>query len=173
MEGFDGGEGHDDAGLHVEGSGAGDFFLGFAPGHLGEGAVGPDGVEVAEQEDWLACRAGWAEVEFEDVAVSFLFVVFRAGSEFAGPAFDQGAGGVDGAGVFAGGFLLDEFAEVDDEGRLGGRDVLEEGLGVERRRKAYRDCCGRDDAFPESGEASFRTNCGFFATVHERARDVV
>ena len=65
------------------------------PGHGGEGAEGPDGVEVAEQEDGLAGGAGGAEAEFEDVAEVFLFVSLDAGTEIAGPGFDEGCGGVD------------------------------------------------------------------------------
>ena len=81
----DRGEGHDDAGLHVEHSGAVDLAVGFAPGHGFEGADGPDGVEVAEEQDGFAAGARGAEAELEDVAEVFLVVALGAAAEGRGP----------------------------------------------------------------------------------------
>ena len=89
LEGADGGEGHDDAGFHVEDSGAGVAAVVVGPGHGGEGTEGPDGVEMAEEEDGFAGGAGGAEAEFEDVAEEFLGVAFDAAAEFAGPGFGE------------------------------------------------------------------------------------
>jgi hypothetical protein len=52
-EHFDGGEGHGDAGFHVEGAGTPEAAFGDAAGHGFEGAEGPDGVEMTEEEDGL------------------------------------------------------------------------------------------------------------------------
>ena len=52
-EHLDGGEGHGDAGLHVEDAGACEAAIGDAPWHGAEGADGPDGIEVAEKEERL------------------------------------------------------------------------------------------------------------------------
>jgi hypothetical protein len=86
-EHLDGGEGHGDAGLHVEDAGTGDAALGDAPGHGAEGPDGPDGVEVAEQKNrgrggGLAVRTELgAEAGFEDVSEGALAVELDAASE--------------------------------------------------------------------------------------------
>ena len=105
---LDGCEGHDDAGLHVEDAGAPEAAIFFAPGHSRERSHGPDGVEVAEEQDGLSGGTRGAEAELEDVAEGFLFVTFDAAAEGAGDVFYLGDGGVYGDAVFSGGLGLDE-----------------------------------------------------------------
>ena len=114
-EDADGGEGHRDAGLHVEDAGAVDsgvFAAGLAPGHGFEGAERPDGVEVAEEEDWFVlCAGAGAEAELEDVAEVLLFVLPGAPAEGFGLATDEGGGSVDGGLGVARGLDLDQLAK--------------------------------------------------------------
>ena len=93
--------------------------------------MGPDCVEVGEQQDWFAGGAGRAEVQFEDVAVLFLAVVAGAAAETASVFFCDGHGGVDGGGIFTGRLLLDQLAETIDEGGEVGGDVGLQGLEVD------------------------------------------
>ena len=95
LESADGGECHDDAGFHVEDTGAVVATVLVGPGHGGEGTAGPDGVEVAEEEDGFAGGAGGTEAEFEDVAEELLGVAFDAAAELAGAGFGEQHGGVN------------------------------------------------------------------------------
>lgn len=107
MKGADGCQRHDDAGFHVEDTGAPVAAAFFAPGHVCQGADRPDCVEMAEEENGLAGGAGGAEAEFEDVAEVFLAVAFDAAAECAGEVFDDCGGGVNRCWIFTWGFLLD------------------------------------------------------------------
>ncbi len=106
LEGRYGFECHDDPRLHVEDAGAIELTLSFAPGHFGEGADGPDGVQVAEKKDGVVAAAGGAKVELEDVAKGLLAVALDGCAELGRPLGDEGAGAVDGGFIFAGGFGL-------------------------------------------------------------------
>jgi len=105
-------KGHDDAGLHVEDAGTEDFAVGFAPGHFGERAERPDGVQMAEEQDAGAFGAGGAETELEDIAVLFLAMAFYGRAEVCGPGCDEIVRAVDCSLVFAGGFDFDQLAEA-------------------------------------------------------------
>ena len=111
----DGGEGHEDAGFHVEDAGAVQGVGGFVPRHGGEGSEGPNGVEMAEEKVGFAGRFLRTKAEFVDVAVEFLAVDFDAATDREGERGGEFHSGVDGVGVFAGGLDLHEIAEVGAE----------------------------------------------------------
>ena len=99
-QGFQGGEGHEDSGLHVEYAGAVETAFALLVGHVGQGAEGPDGVEVAEQEDGFAGVVSRKnvrkEVELEDVSVGGLGVAGDDGIQWRGEGGEGVCGGVDG-----------------------------------------------------------------------------
>jgi hypothetical protein len=108
----DGGERHDDSGLHVKDARPGDLTGLLAPGHGFEGSVGPDGVEVAEEEDGFPAsaadrfRGAVAEAELVDLAEVFLAVAFKPGSEFRGPSRGELLGSINCGRIFT--WALDE-----------------------------------------------------------------
>ena len=119
-EELDGGEGHGDAGLHVERTGAPKAAVGDAEGHGFEGAEGPDRIQMTEEEDWLGgvgLGAG-AEPGFEDDAEGFLPMQFDSAAQGFGVSGGEGHAGVDGGFVVGGGLNFDQAAEQVDEVRL-------------------------------------------------------
>ena len=83
-EHFEGGEGHGDAGFHVESSGTVETAAGQHAGHGLESAEGPDGVEMAEEKDAVfgVGRFG-SEAGFEHVAEGALPVKLDAATQGA------------------------------------------------------------------------------------------
>jgi hypothetical protein len=82
-EHFDCGEGHGDADFHIEGAGAPEAAVVNATGHGAKGADGPNGIEVAEQENGPEVLVSTTETRFEDVAVIALAVKLDAAAEIS------------------------------------------------------------------------------------------
>ena len=120
-EHLDGGEGHGDADLHVERAGAPQARLsgaigGDAEGHGAEGAEGPDGIDVAEDEGgFCAGFAAGAEAGLDDVAVAALAMDADAAAEGARVLDGNKAAGIDSGLRVRGGFGQNELAGESDE----------------------------------------------------------
>lgn len=114
-------EGHDDASLHVEDAGAGDRAVALLPRHGLQGSVGPDGIEMAEDEERLLAgtsgrfRSTCPEAQLVDVAEVFLSVLFDSSVQGGGPAGDELLGGVNRGRIFAWTFHLNKSAKVLEE----------------------------------------------------------
>ena len=128
-EGFEGGEGHEDAGLHVEDTWSVEASVTLVKGHGGERAEGPDGVEMAEEEDGLAGIVSRQdireEVELEDVAVGSLAVAGDDGIERRGERGEGVGSRVDGGGRVGGRLDEDQCFEAFEEPGEEGFDSLE------------------------------------------------
>jgi len=117
-------------------------FAGGGPeGHFGEGAEGPDGVEMTEEEDTGADGAPGAEFELKDVAEVSLFVAFDGSAEAGGPSDNEVGGAVDGGFVVGGGFDFYQLAEAGEEAGFGGgyaglESIEVHGVKLSRSRKA-------------------------------------
>jgi hypothetical protein len=90
------------------------------PGHGLESAVGPDGVEVAEDEEGFPCgrfRISSPEAKFVDVAEAFLAMTLDTGSEGGGPAGGELLRGVNCGGIFTWTLDKNELPKVLEEPR--------------------------------------------------------
>ncbi len=130
MQGAKSGQGHDDAGLHVEDPRAPEAAVGLTERHGLEGSEGPDSVEVAEQEEGPLAAAGGAEAKLEDIAEPFLFVYLGGSAEGCRGPGDERVRQVDRGGIIAGGFLLDETLEEVHHPGTQGFDVIREGSSI-------------------------------------------
>jgi hypothetical protein len=99
VEQLDGGEGHGDAGFHVEGARAPEAAIADAARHGMEGAEGPNRVEVPKEENRAGEAARWrrprAKANLENVAELALAVKMHAAAELAGVRRGEGHAGVD------------------------------------------------------------------------------
>ena len=122
-EHLDGGECHGYAGFHIQGAGAVEALLscrvgGDAAGHGFEGAEGPDGVEVAEEED-AAGGLARAETQLQDIAPGLLAVTLDSSAQGFRVAGGKVHAGIHGGFVVGGGFGEDQLSgEVEELGLL-------------------------------------------------------
>jgi len=101
-----------------------------AAGHGGEGAEGPDCIEMTEKEDFfLVLEASGARTKmgFENIAMIVLPVEFDAAAELLEVGGGEGCAGVDGGFGVGGGFGLDEFTGEIEKRRLFAAGSGEEG----------------------------------------------
>ena len=97
-EHFDGGEGHGDASLHVEGSGTPETASAQPAGHGFERAERPNRVQMAEEQEGLGGGVciRTPEAEFEDIGEAGLTVGLDAATQLLATRDCEGEAGIDG-----------------------------------------------------------------------------